>query len=627
MRRSTADRRHDDGTSTRRRWLQALGVAGTAGLAGCAGGDGTETTATPTTEGNAFGTEEPTATDGELPEVRGTYRTVTAGRVNTLNPLYNRAGGAGTIIGYALDGGYTYRPGNERFDQLYELSSDRGEVWTASVRDGLEFSEPYGRVAAEDFVYQVRQLHQSDWAATAAGSSWPDSVTVEQTGELEFQIELETPNLLYPETQDPLLYPVPKALLEPYVAEADEQGLQEDQELLTLGFTGNLGAYTLEEWNRGSSRVFSRNDDYYLRDVEDAPRAFEAAPYFERLVSEVVPEQSSRVGALEAGETDSAGVPPNQVSRLDDLDNVDVEIVPQPYNDVLTYNMRDNGWNTGPGNLFRKKAFRQGLACAVDKQRMVTGIQRGYANVEHTWQPRWSRWYPDDEEITKYGVGELYGPEPTRSRIREAIADTDYEYADEYLLNPSGARCQIDLYYSAGSKIERSKAQFIASEIEANAGIVVESEAIDTTTFNTRYWQQEIPENPDDYEWSNGSFNAGPREVTSANAWDMEIVWGLNTYPLNPTTASVFFVEDDSYNPYGYYPDWDAKGLFEEARAAESEAELQETLTEIFRHITEDQPMGMLSFPSNTIGYASDIEGPSRTYFNGWDFPAWHRTE
>jgi peptide/nickel transport system substrate-binding protein len=107
----------------------------------------------------------------------------------------------------------------------------------------------------------------------------------------------------------------------------------------------------------------------------------------------------------------------------------------------------------------------------------------------------------------------------------------------------------------------------------------------------------------------------------------MEIVWGLNTYPLNPTTASSFFVKDDDYNPYGYYPDWDARGLFEEARAAQSEAELQETLTEIFRHITEDQPMGMLSFPANTIGYASDIEGPSRTYFNGWDFPAWHRTE
>ena len=628
MERSTANRHHDDGSTTRRRWLQALGVVGAAGLAGCTGGDGgSEPTSTATDSEGAFGTEEPTATEGELPDVSGTFRTVTPGRVNTLNPLYNRAGSAGTIIGYALDGGYSYRPGNERFDQLYELSTDEGKVWTATVREGLRFSEPYGQVTAEDFVYLVNEVHQSDWAATAAASSWPSEVTVEQTGELEFQIELPEANLLYPETQDPLLYPIPKGLLEPYVEAQDTEGLQQDQELLNLEFTGNLGAYELEEWNRGSDRTFTRNDDYYLREAEDAPAAFGNAPYFERLESTVVGEQAARLGALETGETDSAAVPPNQVSRIDDLDGVDVEVVPQPYNDVLTYNMRDNGWSAGPGNLFRKTKFRQGLGCAVDKEGIVRGVQRGFANVEYTWQPRWSRWYPEDAEVPQYGTGDLYGREPTRSRIREAIADTEYEYGDEYLLNPSGARCEIDLYYSAGSGIERSKAEFIASEIEANAGIVVHTEAIDTTTFNTEYWQQEIPENPEEYEWSNGSFNAGPPEVTSANAWDMEIVWGLNTYPLNPTTASVFFVEDDAYNPYGYRPDWDADGLFEAARTAESEEELQETLTEIFQHVAEKQPMGMLSFPSSTIGYASDIEGPAENYFNGWDFAAWHRTE
>ncbi|MBP1987099.1 ABC transporter substrate-binding protein [Halolamina salifodinae] len=621
----------DGAATTRRRWLQALGVAGAAGLAGCTGGDeggDAQSTATQTEE-NAFGTAEPTGTERDsLPEVSGTYRTVTSGRVNTLNPLYNREGTAGTIISYALDAGYAYRRGNESFSQLYELSTDDGgKTWTAVLRENLRFSEPYGQVTAEDFVYQVRAVHQSDWAATAQASSWPSEVSVEQTGEFEFQITLPEANLLYPETQDPLLYPIPKGLLEPYVESKDAQGLQRDQELLNLSFAGNLGAYTLKEWNRGSERSFVRNEEYYLREADDVPQLFGNAPYFERLESSVVKEQAARLGALETGETDSAGVPPSQVARTEELDGVDVKVVPQPYNDVLTYNMRDNGWSAGPGNLFRETKFRQGLACAVDKGSIVQGVQRGYANVEYTWQPRWSRWYPEDADIPKYGTGDLYGREATRSRIREAIADTDYEYGDEYLLNPSGAQCEIDLYYGAGDELERSKAGFIAREIEENAGIVVHPEAIDTTTFNTNYWQQELPENPEEYEWSNGSFNAGPREVTSANSWDMEIVWGLNTYPLNPTTASIFFVEDDAYNPYGYYPDWDAEGLFAEARGAESEEALQETLTKIFEHIAQDQPMGMLSFPADTIGYASDISGPSEDYFNGWDFAAWTREE
>ncbi|WP_459839720.1 ABC transporter substrate-binding protein, partial [Halolamina litorea] len=440
-------RRSDESRSTsRRRWLQAVGVAGAAGLAGCTGGSGDDGTGSPSeteTDGDALGTAtEQSTPPAELPEVTGTYNTVLSSPVDTLNPLYNNANSAGTIISYALEMGYGFQPGNRQLPQLYELTTeDGGKTWTGKVRENLQFSEPYGQVTAEDFVYQVQELHQADWASTASSSRWPAEVTIEQTSEFEFEITLPSANLLYPQTYEPLLYPIPKGLLEPYVAEEDDQGLQQDEELLNLEFTGNLGAYTLEEWNRSSGMTFTRNEDYYLRDATDQNALFEEAPYFEGLEVTIVQEQASRLAALETGETDTASVPPERVERFDGLDNVDVKVVPQPYNEVCVYNMRENGWNAGPGNLFREKKFRQGLGCAVDKRTLVEGVFRDYANVEYTWQPRWSQWYPSEADMMEFGTGDLYGAEAAQSRIEEAIDNVEYDYSYDSngrLLNPSG---------------------------------------------------------------------------------------------------------------------------------------------------------------------------------------------
>ena len=292
-------------TLSRRQILSALGVGTTAALAGCGNStDGTE---------NGSGNGDGTGTDGErdaglpeetdeLPSVSGSYDTVTASAFTTLNPLYNTESGAGTAIGRALDPGYTFDSNQEYFPLLYDMSTDSGEVWVFEVRDGLEFSDPYGQVDAESFVYLIEEVHQSDWANTANAANW-QGINVEVTGDLEFQAELPQPKLLWPESYDPLEYPIPQGLLEPYVEAADTEGLQQDEELLELGFTGNLGPYTLEEWNRSAGTTYARNEDYYLRDIDEGTDLFGNAPYFEEATIEVRKESTHAV--LRDDSTDS----------------------------------------------------------------------------------------------------------------------------------------------------------------------------------------------------------------------------------------------------------------------------------------------------------------------------------
>ena len=608
-----------------------LGVGGATALAGCSGnqGDGNET------DGSDGGTEN------------DVYATATAASFTTLNPVYNTENGAGNAIARALEQGYTFNADNEYVPLLYDMSTEDGEVWTFEVREGLQFGDPYGEVTASDFVYLIQEVHQSSWANSAATTSW-QGVTVEETGEYEFQATLESPSLLWPESLDPLLYPIPQDLLQPYVEEEDTEGLRQDEELLELQFSGNLGPYVLDEWQRDGGTRYSRNDEYYLRNADDLPDKFNEAPYFESAEIQVLGEQASRLGALETGEVDSAAIPPERVQEFQNKEAIYVNRVPQPYNEKISVNMRDNGWTTGPGNLFRYTEFRQAMAGAISKEELIQGVFRDFAETHFTWQPRFSDFYPPEDGIPQFGVGENYGSEFARGLAEEAFeqSEHDYSFDGETMVDPDGDQVQLGIIHSPGQETEQLMAEFIAEELGSNLGIDVSVEAVDGTRFNNEYWtttefptperndEGEVTTVPDELvdtvngeevEWTAPSAtNPGPRNVTSNEAWDMSVVFGLNTYPRNPLTNSAFFDGATAfYNPVGYYPGFNAQELFDSAEQATSEEELGSALVELFENLAEEQPYIMLAFPDSTVGYREGLEGPIENFSNGWDLPAW----
>ncbi|MFY4815932.1 ABC transporter substrate-binding protein [Haloarcula sp. AONF1] len=646
MPRRSIEDRDDPRHVGRRQWLSALGLAGAVTLAGCSGNGGGGSDGS---DGSGNSSDGGSGSD-ELSQEE-IYATAAASSFSTLNPIYNDENGAGNAIARALDLGYTFDEENEYVPLLYDMSTEDGEVWTFEVREGLEFSDPYGEVTASDFVYLIQEVHQSSWASSVASASW-DGVTVEETGEYEFQATLNTPQLLWPESYDPQLYPIPQGLLEPYVEEEDTEGLRQDEELLELQFSGNLGPYVLDEWQRDGGTRYSRNDDYYLQDADDLPDVFDEAPYFEEAEIRVIGEQASRLGALETGEVDTAAIPPNQVEAYQNNDEIYVNQIPQPYNEKISVNMRDNGWTTGPGNMFRHVPFRQAMASAIDKEGLIQGVFRDFAETHFTWQPRFSNFYPPEEDIPQFGVGDSYGSEVARGLAEDAfeMSEYDYRFDGETMVGPDGNQVQLSLYHSAGQNTEQLMADFIAQELGENLGIDVSVEAIDGTRFNNEYWTQtdfptpetneegevtNVPEelvdtvNGEEVEWTQpAATNPGPRNVTSNESWDMEVVFGLNTYPRNPLANSVFFEgANPLYNPVGYYPGFDAEQLFQNARQATSQEELADALIELFANLAEEQPYIMLAFPDSTVGYREGLEGPIENFSNGWNLPAWRYGE
>ena len=629
----------------RRQWLGMLGVGTTMAIAGCSGGGGDDGNGNGTGNGTntepAANEENPADLGQEPPEVSGTYTDVQGSGFETLNPIFNTESGAGEAIEYALDPGYTFDTNNELVPLLYDVTTDDGgQTWTIEIREGLQFSDPYGEFTADDFVFYIQEVHQAGWAPSANSADWA-GVEVEQVGEYEVEATLSSSNLLWPETYAPYEYPIPRDLIEPYVEEEDVEGMEQDEELLELQFVGNMGAYTLDEWVRDGGTSYSRNDEYYLRDVaeeNDDWAIFANAPYFENLELDVIAEESSRVAALETDDADNVTLPPDRGDQFIEADGTRVMLVDTPYNNILSVNQRDNGWTAGPGNLFQVTEFRQALAAAINKPELIEGVYRGFHNPHYTWQPEFSEWFPGTDELTLYGDPDngVYGDE-ARDLAEQALEqiDEDYSYDGDTLVTPDGDQVELQLYYNANSDTQELAAEFFAEEFQQNLGFSLNANAINATRFSEEYWQATdfaeagttVEYEGNEFVWEGntlGPTNPGPREFTSNQAWDFGTIFGLNTYPLNPLTNQAFFDGQSFYNPVGYYPEFDAAGLFEQARNATSREELRSAFNELFVNLNEEQPYIMLTFGVDIEGYNPDLVGPIENFANGWDFPAWH---
>jgi len=608
------DRRSDSSTAGRRRRrdvLKLVAATGVAGLAGCSG--------------NGSGGSE----DAE-PDVQGTYVSASSVDAQSLNWLTIADSTSGSYVTATLDGTWAITPDREIFPLWADYSTDDGRVYEIELREGLEWGAGYGEMTAEDWVYMIETVFQAednwsgypnadDWFRTNPDSGQREPIPVEQTGTRTFEISLFEVDPSFP--FKPILWRqqcIPKGILEKYAEDRDTEGLQQDEELNTLAYTGNLGPYTYENWERSASYTVTRNDDYYLRDVADVPDRFREAPYFDQEIIRVISEESTRLGALESGEVDSAGIPPDKATRFENLPNVDVNVTPQPYARVLIYNMRANGWEP-----FRSKAVRRALAFAVDKESVVENILRGYGQVAQTMQPKWSEWY-DDSRVEAFGVGDRYGPEATRSRLESALSGTEYAYDGDRLVDGSGDGVTLTIYYDSGQPTEGTIAEFVAQEFSENAGIEVQPEAVSSSTFQSNYVRTSAPEGSEP-EWTAGIFNGGPRDVaTSAEPWDMCINLQFNTYPFTPASSKGFFERRGGINFYGYYPEEDIGELYERASSTTDDARRRELFGEAFGLISEEQPFGFLAMPSSVSGYAEDVRGYDEEFNTGWDSQTWY---
>lgn len=576
---------------TRRDWIKAFGVAGAAGVTGCTGtGDG--------------------ESSGLLEDNR--YRSAESADGSTLVHHQIADAASGGYVGLTMDGAYGVTTDVEVFPLWMDIeqADDEGRVYEATLREGLEWSDPYGSMTAEDWVYHIQNIHQSDWAGSTKSTDW-QGIEVEQTGELTFEVTLQAPNTDFP--YEPILWGAncyPKDLIQPYVEEQDSEGLGQDEELNQLGYTGNLGPYTYERWDRGAEYAVTPNEDYYMKDADDVPDTWQEAPHFESYSLRVVEEESSRLAALRNREVTTTAIPKDRVEGFRSEEGIEVNEVPQPYLAYMPYNQRSNGWE-GLNN----KEVRQALSSAINKTELVENVLRGFGKVAHTHQPEWSRWYAD-EDVVRFGEGETYDPEGARETLEDALEGYGYNDSGEFV-DGEGEQVTLDFVYRTGSENVETISQIVEQSYE-DLGIAVERNALPFDRIGKQVQQNEYVgegESP----WSSGIYNAGPPEETESEVeWDLVLGSAINTYPRTPASLDAFWTERGSFNFYGYQPEQDMAATFNEMRRSGDER-TAELVADVLGTISEDQPVNFLFMTDSTPGYIQELEGPREEFGHGWN--------
>lgn len=592
--------------------LATLGASGATGLAGCFGGDDDGGDGDGGGDGSGTG-------DGSDRQVGGTFTVVVPSDAETLVPFHVEDDRSGSFLALTLDGSYavTASPEDEVFPLWLDIRTDDNQVYVCELRDNLRWSDPYGQMTADDWVYYIQEVHQAEgnWTGSVDSSAW-QGVTVEPTGTLEFQIELSRPDPTFP--LRPIMWfsiILPRGLLEPYVEERDLEGIQQNDEILQQTFTGNLGPYDFDHWDRDAEFAVTRAEDYYMRELDDVPEEWQNAPYFEGIRYRIIDEESTRLNALSTGEAHASAIPDPRVEEFQQRDDVYVNMAPQPYLQVFVYNQRMNGWEP-----LRTREVRQAFSYAIDKRAILEQIHRGIGEVTHTFQPTWSSYYVDDQ-VREFGVGETYSHDRARELL-EGSLPSDYGYDGDVLLGPDGRPVALELVYPSGVSTHETTAEYIRQEL-GEIGIDVELNRVAGQTFLGRYVQNSW-HGEGDPPWSAGAYNDGPRDG-SASEEDWDLMYGINfnTYPRTPAATDAFWTEQAPTNYFGYVPDADMGSLFSTVRNSTDEQEREDALAELFGILSEDQPVNFVAMSDDIIGYQSRVDGPEEVFGQSWDRRTW----
>lgn len=178
------------------------------------------------------------------------------------------------------------------------------------------------------------------------------------------------------------------------------------------------GPFVLREYQPGQRVVLDRNPRYW-RKAEDGT----ALPYLDRIVLEIVPEQSAEMLRLQAGETDLTSselrpedyVPVRRGEAQRRLRLIELGVGPDA--DAFWFCLKPEMKKTDPRFAFvRRPEFRQAISHAVDREAFAQTVFLGAAvpvwgpitpgNTQWFW-PDVPRYLPDDERAKSLlrGIG------------------------------------------------------------------------------------------------------------------------------------------------------------------------------------------------------------------------------
>ncbi|MBD2056750.1 ABC transporter substrate-binding protein [Oculatella sp. FACHB-28] len=502
--------------------------------------------------------------------------------------------------------------------ESWEISEDGRRV-VFTLREGLRWSdgEP---LTADDVVFTIQDVILNEKIPTDN----KDDLRIGANGEFPQVQKLSDRQVefLLPEPYAPLLRALngpptgvvilPKHTLQGSVETLDSQG----NSLFTSTWATNTdptkvvvnGPYKMERYTPGERLTFERNPYYWEKDA-----AGQQLPYIDRIVWQFMESTDTQLLSFRSGDLDAIGdVRPLRPEYFELLKREEERGKFTVYTGgewsgttFITFNL-NRGKNAQGQPLvdpiksrwFNTLEFRQAIAHAINRPRMINNIFRGISKPQDSPISVQSPYYLSPEQGLKVYDYDL-------DKARQLLQSVGFSFnAEGQLFDADGNRVRFSFLTNSGNEIREAIGSQIRADL-AQIGIQVDFRPISFNTLITRVTTTR------DWECFMIGFTGGIDPHSGANLWTSK--GGSHMFNLGPQPGEPQIT--------GWQPnDWELEidRLFTAGARELDESKRQEIYGNFQRIVQEQLPVIHLIHEIALVAVRDRIQGLKYTGLPSW---------
>lgn len=329
----------------------------------------------------------------------------------------------------------------------------------------------------------------------------------------------------------------------PYTGIVPKTEVEKDEPAFSAHPIGS-GAYKLVEWKPGDRVILEANDDYFL-----------GAPGIKQVTVRIMPENSQRFIALEAGEIDIAyDIAPNDVKKAEGNDKLQVLNQESMAVMYLTINQGRNGPLADP-------KVRKAMELAIDKQAIIDAVAYGYGSQAVSVAPPICIGYSDNVAPSQYNL----------EQAKEYMAQSAY---------PEGFTCKL---WTSDDSIRIEASNILQNQL-SQINIKAEIEILEYGTL-----------------------------LSALDQGDHDLVYERWTTDSGDAYYTLYALYNSTCTPYegndAFYANPEVDQYIQQARQMFDIAERTQKFEQVYQAAAEDLPYIPIYYPYNSVAMSKSVQG------------------